>query len=81
VLLAPLLAGDEFAPQLDPSPLSWTVEQEVLRVFPVENRQFSQYIDGQMIPAGDYFPHDMIQRLARGFIAACEVVSDPGPDR
>jgi hypothetical protein len=53
----------------------------VLRVFPVENRQFSQYIDGQMIPAGDYFPHDMIQRLARGFIAACEVVSDPGPDR
>lgn len=80
VLLAPLLAGDEFAPQLDPSPLSWKVEQEVLRVFPAEDRQLSQYVDGRMIPAGDCFPHDMVQRLARLHRGRRGRLADAGPD-
>lgn len=79
LLLQPLFPKDDFASQklLNPSPLSWTVEREVLRLFPAEERQISQYIDGQMIPAGDTLPDSssIARRLAKGFIAKSELSS------
>jgi hypothetical protein len=77
LLLIPLLTGDGVAAELDPSPLSWTVEREVRRLYPAEERQLSEYVDGEMRPAGDTIPPGVAQRLARGFIAKSEVVARP----
>jgi hypothetical protein len=74
MMLAPLQAGDEFFPQLAPAPLSWTVEREVRRVFGGEDGQLSEWL-GQPV-----YPYDMVERLARGFVASAEVVSQT-PDR
>jgi hypothetical protein len=80
LLLNPLFPKDSGAQTLlQPSPLSWTVEREVLRLFPAEERQISNYIDGKMVPAGDSIPEQsgLSRRLARGFIAKTEIVSKP----
>ena len=78
LLVIPLLPTDTFGDRvLAPSPFSWTIEREVLRVFPAEERQMSSYIDGKMVPIGDSLPEqgNLAQRLARGFIAKTEVVT------
>jgi hypothetical protein len=80
LLINPLLPRDSFGDRvLAPSPFSWTVEREVLRVFPAEERQMSSYVDGQMVPVGDSLPDpgSLATRLARGFIAKTEIVSKP----
>ncbi|MFI5914345.1 hypothetical protein [Dactylosporangium sp. NPDC051541] len=74
MMLAPLRAGDEFFPRLDPAPLSWTVEREVRRVCGDEHGQLPEFLGHPV------HPHDMVERLARGFIASAEVVSRT-PDR
>lgn len=86
LLIKPLLPTDEYASQklLQPSPLAWTIEREVVRLFAPEERQLSQYIDGKMIPAGDTLPDEssLASRLARAIVAKTELVSgaavDPG---
>lgn len=79
LLVTPLKPAGEFSSQnlLNPSPLSWTVEREVLRLFPAEQRQISQYIDGKMIPAGDTLPDEgsLAGKLARAIVAKTEIVS------
>lgn len=79
LLVNPLFPTDPFSSEkmLAPSPLSWTVEREVLRLFRAEERQLSTYVDGQMVPAGDSLPdvYSLASRLARGFIAKTEIVS------
>lgn len=80
LLVAPLLPKDSFADRLlAPSPFSWTVEREVMRLFPAEERQLTSYIDGKSVPVGDSLPDagSLATRLARGFIAKTEVVSKP----
>lgn len=79
LLINPLLPKDSFSEEkmLEPCPLSWTVEREVVRLFPAEERQLSQYINNQMVPAGDSLPQQyaLAQRLSRGFVAKAELVS------
>lgn len=80
LVLNPLMPKESGAQTLlSPSPLSWTIEREVLRLFPAEERQISHYIDGKMVPAGDSIPEQsgLARRLARGFIAKTELVSQP----
>jgi hypothetical protein len=80
LLLNSLLPKDPGAQTLlRPSPFSWTIEREVVRLFSAEERQISQYIDGKMVPAGDTLPEQggLGAKLARGFIAKAEVVSRP----
>lgn len=81
LLLKPLMPTDDFATQklLQPSALSWTVEREVMRLFSPEERQITQYIDGQMVPAGDTLPEisGLASRLARAFVAKTELASGP----
>ncbi|MDP1915476.1 MAG: pentapeptide repeat-containing protein [Myxococcales bacterium] len=80
LLLNPLLPKDSGAQTLlRPSPLSWTIEREVVRLFAAEERQISQYIDGKMVPAGDTLPEQggLAAKLARGFISKAEIVSRP----
>lgn len=80
LLLNPLLPKDSGAQTLlKPSPLSWTIEREVVRLFPAEERQISQYIDGKMVPAGDTLPErgGLGAKLGRGFIAKTEIISRP----
>lgn len=80
LLLNPLLPKDSFGDRvLAPSPFSWTVEREVVRLYPAEERQMSSYVDGQMVPVGDSLPDasGLATRLARGFVAKTEVVSKP----
>lgn len=80
LLLNPLLPKNSGAQTLlRPSPFSWTIEREVMRLFSAEERQISQYIDGKMVPAGDTLPEQsgLAAKLARGFIAKAEVVSRP----
>jgi hypothetical protein len=80
LLINPLMPRESSVQTLlQPSPLSWTIEREVLRLFPAEERQISSYIDGKMVPAGDTIPEQsgLARRLARGFISKTEIVSRP----
>jgi hypothetical protein len=79
LLINPVFPTDPFGDEkmLKPCPLSWTVEREVVRLFPAEERQLTQYINNQSVPVGDSLPQQyaLAQRLSRGFIAKTEVVS------
>ncbi len=79
LLLAPLTPKEDTGAQklLNPSPLSWTIEREVLRVFPAEERQITTWTNNKSVPIGDSLPdHGSIaRRLGRGFIAKGEVIS------
>lgn len=78
LLVAPLLPIDRPIPTVfTPSPLSWTLEREVLARFPAEQRQAAQYIDEKMVPIGDSMPgeSDLSVKLARAIVAKTEVVS------
>lgn len=49
----------------------------MLKRFPAENRQISQYINGQMVPAGDTMPDEssLAERMTAGIVAKAEIVS------
>lgn len=78
LLISPLEPKEYGAQKLfAPSPLSWTLEREVLKRFPAENRQISQYINGQMVPAGDTMPDEssLAERMTAGIVAKTEIIS------
>lgn len=80
LLLTPLTQVDySVGAMLTPSPLSWTVEREVLKRLPPEERQSTSYIDGQMVVVGDCLPQvgRLAPRFARGFVAKVEVTAPP----
>lgn len=80
LLLTPLfIQKDGIQKLLSPSPLAWTVEREVLRLFPAEERQMTTWTNNQSVPIGDTMPDagSLARRLAKGFIAKGEIVSRP----
>lgn len=77
LLVKPLGVEQDAARLLAPSPLSWTIEREVLRLFPAEQRQVSQYVNDEMVPVGDTLPDEgsLANKLARGFVAKAVIAS------
>lgn len=77
LLVKPLGVEQDAQRLLAPSPLSWTIEREVLRLFPAEQRQISQYIDEKMVPVGDTLPDEgsLANKLARGFVTNAAIAS------